>query len=1041
MVSHGALVNAFRAWEEAYRLGRPGEEVGGEVAVHLQAASFSFDVFTGDLARGLGSGGRLVICPREVLLAPDELVALLAREQVDAVELVPAVARQLADHLEETGGDLSRLRLLVVGSDTWNGADRARLLRLCGPGTRLVNSYGVTEATIDSSWSECRDELGDDAPVPIGRPFVNSSLRVVDAGLRPAPPGVAGELVIGGRGLARGYLGRPALTAARFVPDPFSDRPGARLYRTGDLARHRSPRLRRTDGELEFLGRADHQVKVRGHRIEPGEVEAALSSHPAVTRCVVVARREEGFREQRLVAYVVTGDGAGVSTAGLRDHLRERLPEFMVPAAFVVLPELPLTPNGKVDRRALPAPAMAARSGGAGGGSDAPAASSSMTPSDPVEATLATIWAEVLRLDAVGAHDDFFELGGDSILSIQIVSRARRAGLRVTPRQIFEHSTVAALAAVVRAAASEEGALLPAPRATPEPAGPVPLTPIQRWFFAQGFAEPHHWNQSLLLAAARPLDPARLRRAARRLERDHDALRLRFRRGERGWEQRVEAPGGCDPFTVVDLSALPAAVRRAERERAAARLQGSLDLDAGPVARFVLFQADGGPGDRLLAVAHHLVVDGVSWTVLLGDLVREGGARLPTTSFAAWARGLAAAAESEELAAEAPLWLERPARVPSLPRERPDGPDADLVASQATLSTELGEAETRAFLQEAPRALHARADEILLAALAVAVRRWVGEGPVLVDLERHGREEELVPGADLSRTVGWLTAVVPVWLDGGGEPATALAEAKERLRALPRNGIGHGLLRWLAGAAGERLAALPAAELSFNYLGQVDAALPGRGLLSPAGESPGPQVSPRGDTAPTGSRSTPWSPAAGCGWTGPTAPPSTGARPSPPWQSGSWRRSARSSPRPPPPARPWSPRTSRSPSSVSPLGPIGPIVQAGERSGSSPRAGRSRTSIPSPHSRRGCSSTASTHRAPASTWSTWPSPWPARSTSTPSAGPGRRPWPAMGPCGPSSGAGAWPSRSRWCAGGWSCPGASSTGATWVRTGSGRRSTS
>jgi amino acid adenylation domain-containing protein/non-ribosomal peptide synthase protein (TIGR01720 family) len=828
MVSHRALANAYRAWEESYRLRE-------DVSVHLQAASFSFDVFTGDLARALASGGRLVICPRDVLLAPAELHALLAGEGADAAELVPAVARQLADHLEEHGGDLSRLRLLAVGSDAWYGADRNRLARLCGPGTRLINSYGVTEATIDSSWYECSGELPGDAPVPIGRPFANSSLHVVDPALRQVPPGVAGELVIGGRGLARGYLGRPGLTAERFVPDPFGGRPGARLYRTGDLARWRP------DGNLELLGRADHQVKVRGHRIEPGEVEAVLAEHPDVARCVVVARRDGGSAESRLAAYLVPRGETAVAFSELRRFLAERLPEFMVPAAFVVLDELPLTPNGKIDRQALPAPDLSGRT----------AATPPTAPGDPLEAELAGIWSEVLRVERLGVHDDFFELGGDSILSIQIVSRAHRAGLRVTPRQIFEHPTVAALAAAVRAGAGEAGVAATAPERTPEPAGPVPLTPIQRWFFEQGLAEPHHWNQALLLAAARPLDPGRLEAAARRLEARHDALRLRFRPHGSGWEQRVEVPGGPGLFTCLDLSGLPLARWREALETAAARLQASLDLDTGPVARFALFRLGGGEPERLLALAHHLVVDGVSWTVLLGDLEEGGQAPPATTPFAAWARGLEALGASGALGAEAPLWLGAPARVPALPLDGPGGPEADTGAGLRTLSAELGEDETRAFLRDASRTLHARADEVLLAALALAFRRWTGAGPLLVDLEGHGREEELVPGADLSRTVGWFTAVVPVWLDaGGGDPAMALGEAKERLRALPRRGIGHGLLRYLGDPrTAARLAGQPRAEVSFNYLGQVDRALPSGGSFLPAAESPGPMLSPRGRRA------------------------------------------------------------------------------------------------------------------------------------------------------------------------------------------------
>jgi len=822
MVSHRSLANAFLAWEEAYRL-------SADTTAHLQMASLSFDVFSGDMARALASGGRLVICPRDLLLSPADLLALAEREGVDAAEFVPAVMRQVADHLEEHGGDLSHLRLLAIGSDAWYGADLNRLLRLIGPRTRLVNSYGVTEATIDSSWYEASGELPGDAPVPIGHPFANSSLHVVDRDLRTVPAGVAGELVLGGRGLARGYFARPDLTAERFVPDPFGSEPGARLYRTGDLAR------RRPDGLLELLGRADHQVKVRGHRIEPGEVEAALGEHPSVARCVVVARRDGGGAERRLVGYVVPRSGAEPAALDLRRFLSERLPEPMVPASFVLLGALPLTPNGKIDRGALPAPSAA----------DLAPSALPAVPRDEVEEELARIWSEILRVDRVGIHDDFFDLGGDSILSIQIVSRAHRAGLRITPRQVFESPTVAALAEIagrVRTGAEPGPAPGATAPATPEiPAGPVPLTPIQSWFFAEGFTEAHHWNQALLLESARPLDRVSLEAAVRGLEARHDALRLRFRRGEGGWEQRLEPAGSPSSFVFIDLSALPEARRLPALESAAASLQASLDLEAGPLCRFALLRPGHVP-DRFFAAVHHLAVDGVSWGILLQDLA--GPIQEPSTPFAAWARSLAVA--SEVIRSEAPVWLACPADVPALPLDGPGGPDDNTVASLRTLSVELDADDTRALLQEVHRSARARIDEALLAALALAFRRWTGRGPLLVDLEGHGREEVLVGGADLSRTVGWFTSVAPVWLKADGNPAQALREAKEQLRSLPRHGIGHGLLRWLGDfGTRERLAALPRPEVSFNYLGQVDRTVPA-GAFSLAPESPGPMASPNG---------------------------------------------------------------------------------------------------------------------------------------------------------------------------------------------------
>jgi amino acid adenylation domain-containing protein/non-ribosomal peptide synthase protein (TIGR01720 family) len=816
MVSHGSLAAVFAAWEEEYGLAAG--------AAHLQMASFSFDVFTGDLVRALGSGGHLVICPRETLLDPAALAGLLARCRTGFAEFVPAIVRALADHLEESGETLPPLRLISVGSDTWYGGEYNRLARLAAPGTRLVSSYGLTEATIDSSFFESGAELPAEAAVPIGRPFPHAQLRVVDRELRPLPIGVRGELVVGGPGVARGYLGRPDLTAERFVPDPFGE-PGERLYRTGDLARLLD------DGDFHLLGRADDQVKIRGHRIEPGEVEAVLAEHPAVARCAVAARRSG--REARLAAWVVYGAAAGESApdlAELRRFLEGRLPEAMIPASFTVLESLPLTPHGKVDRRGLleraPEPSF-----------EAAPAQARAAPRTPAEEILAGVWAEVLERERIGIHDGFFDLGGDSILSIQIVSRAARAGLRVTPRQVFEHPTVAELAAV----ALPVGAAAPAPRR--EPAGPVPLTPIQRWFFAEDFAEPWHWNQAVLLAVSPPLDPVRLAAAVARLVEPHAAFRLRFRREGDGWSQQLAASAGA-LFAALDLSVLPEDARPGALAAAAASLQASLDLAAGPLARFALFRLGGGE-DRLLAVAHHLIVDGVSWGVLLSDLsllLAGADPPPPSTSFPQWAEAVAGYAHSREIEEQMPYWLALASEMERAGRLTPPGLPWPAASTTRTVSVHLDAEPTRRLLQESHRLCRARPDEILLAALAVALTPFAG-GPLPVELESHGRREELFDGVDLSRTVGWLTAVHPVLLDATGDPRAALRAVKERLRGVPLGGFGFGLLRGrLPQLGGLR------PEVSFNYLGQVDRALPAGSPFRPArfaGESAGPMVGAR----------------------------------------------------------------------------------------------------------------------------------------------------------------------------------------------------
>jgi aryl carrier-like protein len=418
------------------------------------------------------------------------------------------------------------------------------------------------------------------------------------------------------------------LTAERFVPDPFGPSPGGRLYRTGDLVRYRDR------GEIEFLGRIDNQVKVRGYRIELGEIEAVLGRLPGVKEAVVVVREEEG--EKRLVAYVVGGEGGAPSAVELRGYLKGKLPEYMVPSGFVMVERLPLSPNGKVDQRAL-----AKWEGGV-----SEPEQEFEEPRTRGEEELCRIWGEVLGVEGVGIRDNFFELGGDSILSIQIVSRAREAGLRLTLKQLFQHQTVAELAGVAGTSAeveAEQGLV----------AGEAALTPIQRWFFEQELAEGHHYNQVVLLEVRQGLAPEVLGQAVSHLQEHHDALRTRFERVGEGWRQEVVGEAAV-PFVRVELGGIGEEERGRAIEGRAEEAQRSLDLSEGPVWRVVLFEVGGAPY-RLLVVIHHLVVDGVSWRVLLEDLQtsceqlgRGEGVRLPrkTTSFQRWAEKLGEYARS-----------------------------------------------------------------------------------------------------------------------------------------------------------------------------------------------------------------------------------------------------------------------------------------------------------------------------------------------------------------------------------------------------------
>ncbi|WP_284117640.1 non-ribosomal peptide synthase/polyketide synthase [Streptomyces fragilis] len=864
VVTHTGLAAFAAAAAERYAAG-PGDRV-------LQFASPSFDASVLELCVSLLSGATLV-AGEEGPLVGERLAEVLEGRRISHTLIPPAA---LATLPEATAAALPCLRTLIVGAE----ACPADLVDRWAPGRRMINSYGPTEATVVASWT---GPLTPDAGAPpIGGPAGATRVYVLDAALRPVPAGVLGELYVAGPGLARGYLGRPGLTAARFLPDPFGA-PGERMYRTGDLVRLGA------DGQLRFAGRADEQVKVRGHRVEPGEVEAALRRDARVRDAVVVVRDDGSAGRAQLVAYVVpaatgdepsgpTGDGptaahtaavdpagtaavdpagtAAVDTAALREELARRLPPHMVPSAFVTLQRLPLTPNGKLDRRALPAPGPAVPTG------------PRVAPRTDTERRVARIWAEVLGVPEVGAEDNFFHLGGDSILSMQVVSRLRREGLHLTTRDLFAHQTVAALAAVVRTGPERPG--------EGPVSGEVPLTPIQEWFLTTPRAAHHHFNQSLLLELEGTPDVAALDRALAALLDHHDALRMRFTRGADGWRQFNPPPTGAQEVLVHhDLTGLPDDRARRVMERAADTLHAGFDLERGPLLGAGLFT--GGPGRPafLLLVAHHLVVDAVSWRVLGDDLetaYRQAVRGEPvdlgerTTSYRDWARGLAAHVRAGHLDQELPHWEEaltaEPLPGPALPdaegaegAEGPEGAgnaenarnaqDAGDAGGTRTLAVELGEEDTEALLRSAPTAYRTRVNDVLLAALALALARWTGGKRVRLDLESHGRED-LLDGVDLSRTVGWFTTVHPVALSvdtpddlGPDRDWRALVKSVRRqLRAVPGNGIGFGALRaYGPPEVRERLGGESAlGQVVFNYLGQLDDrpaedAAPGVGLI------------------------------------------------------------------------------------------------------------------------------------------------------------------------------------------------------------------
>ncbi|MFJ7936972.1 non-ribosomal peptide synthase/polyketide synthase [Peribacillus sp. NPDC096622] len=803
----GALVQHHSVLNLSYGLQKEvfSHETPTNMRVGLNA-SIAFDVSVQQLQMLL-YGSSLYIIPNEVRSDPQQFLSYIRENKLEMFDMTPSLLQLLIDGgLLETNDGVHVPSKVLVGGEAivpslWEQLVEADKIH-------FYNVYGPTECTVDAT---CYRIKKDSKRVTIGRPLPNVQAYVLDGNWLPVPVGVTGELYIGGAGLARGYLNRPELTSERFISHPFKE--GERLYRTGDLVRYLP------DGNLDYLGRLDNQVKIRGFRIELGEIEATLQEHLSVKEAVVMVREDQPG-DKRLVAYVV---GKGRKEE-LREYLKAQLPSHMVPAYFVEMEELPLTLNGKIDRKTLPVPDHQGTEGGY------------VAPRNKREQILTMIWESVLGTKQIGIHENFFEIGGDSILSIQIVSRAKQAGLQLTPKQMFEHQTISELAQVVKeeqGVQAEQGAVT----------GDLILTPIQQWFFEQNHPNPHHWNQSMFFRTKERLDIVLLEKSVRNLLIHHDALRLRYERLPDGaWKQRNEGIEEQSTLTVISLEEVPQAewhqVIQAEIDTA----QASVHLHAGPLMRMVYFdEGEKRPG-RLFWVIHHLAVDGVSWRILLEDLQtgynqasQAQKIQLPTksTSFKAWSEKLRHYAESGIVQEVRDYW------------ERQSEQEGAMIPVDATLedpantATEeitvvLDENETRALLQEISSTHRVQINEVLLAALVQATAAWTGHPTLTLDLEGHGREE-IIEDVDLSRSVGWFTSIYPVHLNitGANTPIAALKAVKEQLRQIPNKGVDYGILRYLNPAMREQFQSQITPSISFNYLGQFDQMFSNDAMFAP----------------------------------------------------------------------------------------------------------------------------------------------------------------------------------------------------------------
>ncbi|WP_343069732.1 amino acid adenylation domain-containing protein [Streptomyces olivoverticillatus] len=795
MISHQGLHNMLSSIRDVTGSGSDG--------VWLASTSISFDISGLELFLPLIAGGRVVMASSGQARDAEALLELISKNRVTHVQLTPSGWRLM---LAAGFGD-SGVTALVGGEAC--SLELANELR--ARTRRLVNVYGPTETTIWSTFWEIPEKT---ESVSIGEPFANTELFILDSIGRPVADGVSGELFICGMGLARGYMGRAGLTAERFVPNPFGPA-GARLYRTGDLVR------RLPDGSLDYQGRIDTQVKVRGYRIELGEIETVLRAHQSVKDAVVSAR-EDGAGDKTLVAYVVADDP--LDTAELRRHLGASLPDYMVPAAFVAIDRVPLTNSGKVDHRALPAPEQ-----------DMFPARHYVEPRTPLEQRLAAIWSDVLGLERVSVEDSFFDVGGDSIRAVRVLSAAQEAGIPLSVWMILQAKSLAELAHMIDADAD------PFPAQDGMPLLPGHLKRLE----ADSSA-----GRTVRLPLNLSADAGTLDRALREVVRHHEALRLRFPvRGEEDGHARLAEVSEETLVRVLDLSATTADDRVTAIAEAMDRASAGLAPERGALVQATLVRfEDGNPGELWLTV-HDLALDDRSWSIVLGDLntaYRQCSAGEPVslaavaTPLHSWARALAEQAHSDEMLDQAGVWLNRPSPTP-LPVDHPR--EHNTYATGNTVTATLPADLTRVLLDDA------HPEHLLLGTLARTLARWTGaervDVDVIVDPRRDGDRE---PSESLARTVGPLTDSYPVSLrlSGNGDAAAALKSVARQLRTLPEPRYGYGLLRHLAPDAdvAEELATLPAAEVGFTFTPleerDVDSALafvPDRVAPAPAADA------------------------------------------------------------------------------------------------------------------------------------------------------------------------------------------------------------
>ncbi|MED4613161.1 plipastatin non-ribosomal peptide synthetase PpsC [Bacillus subtilis] len=760
----------------------------------LMTSSIGFDVGSFEIFGPLLNGAALHLSDQQTFLDSHQLKRYIEHQGITTIWLTSSLFNHLTEQNEQT---FSQLKHLIIGGEALSPSHVNRIRNVC-PEVSIWNGYGPTENTTFSTCLHIQKTY--ELSIPIGRPVGNSTAYILNQWGVLQPVGAVGELCVGGDGVARGYLGRPDLTKEKFVPHPFA--PGDRLYRTGDLARWLP------DGTIEYVGRIDDQVKVRGYRVELGEIESALRQIDGVKEAAVLARTAQtGSKE--LFGYISVK--AGTNAEQVRSLLARSLPNYMIPAYIIEMETLPLTSNGKLNRKALPEPNFTSKQ------TYAP-------PRNDLEDQLVLIWQEVLGIQRIGIEDSFFELGGDSIKALQVSARLGRYGLSLQVSDLFRHPKIKDLSPLIRKSERiiEQGPVQ----------GDVPWTPVQQWFFSQDIEERHHFNQSVMLFHSGRLSENAIRPALKKLAEHHDALRMVYRNDDRRWIQINQGIHESQLYSlrISDLSQSESGWETKIKQEVA-DLQQSINLQEGPLLHAALFKTL--TGDYLFLAIHHLVVDGVSWRILLEDLsagYQQAAAgqtiQLPpkTDSYQEYARRIQEYAQSSKLIREEAYWRTvEEQQAAELPYEIPHHVNIDF-SKRDSLSFSLTEADTAVLLQNVNHAYGTDTQDILLTAASLAICEWTGGSKLRIAMEGHGREH-ILPELDISRTVGWFTSMYPALIsfeNHRDELGTALKTVKDTLGRIPNKGVGYGMLKYLTHPENKSITFSKTPEISFNYLGQFN---------------------------------------------------------------------------------------------------------------------------------------------------------------------------------------------------------------------------